>query len=185
MNKSRRILITNTYKIKPFYGKFLIILYIKFAKYNATFGNNQKLTMHQTLKKNWGASRYFILSGFIIFFLLLLIVVYKSNDEIIKKAGTKKNSYEVSDLKTIKKFLLGKIKSPFTNINYEIKKGDTIQKILKKHKVQNNEIQTIINQYKKYSNPNKLLAGNKIDIITEENPSTKKKFYTKIFRPHY
>ena len=82
--------------------------------------------MYLTLKKNWGAGKYFIPSGFIIFFLLLLIVVYKSNDEIIKKTGTKKNSYEVSDLKTIKKFLLGKIKSPFTNINYEIKNTNKI-----------------------------------------------------------
>ena len=65
--------------------------------------------------------------------------------------------------------MLQSIRSPFTNINYEIKSGDSIQKILKKFKIQNNEIQTVINQYKKYSNPNQLLMSNKIDLIIEEN----------------
>ena len=35
------------------------------------------------------------------------------------------------------------------------------------------EIQTVINQYKKYSNPNQLLTGNKIGIVIEEKPSKK------------
>ena len=69
--------------------------------------------------------------------------------------------------------MLTLIKSPFININYEIKSGDSIQKILKKFKVHNNEIQAVINQYKKYSNPNQLLMSNKIDLIIEENLSEK------------
>ncbi len=39
---------------------------------------------------------------------------------------------EPAELEIFKKFLLNQIKSPFTNVNYQIKKGDTIQKILKK-----------------------------------------------------
>jgi len=39
MDKSRRILAANTHKTKDFYRKFLIILYIKFAKYNVTFND--------------------------------------------------------------------------------------------------------------------------------------------------
>ena len=123
--------------------------------------------MYETINKNWDKTKYFILSGLIIIFLLLLTVVYKSDEKIIKKSEINKDSYEVTDLKTLKEFLLDQIKSPFININYEIKKGDTIQKILKKYKVPNNEIQTIINQYKKYGNPNQLLLGNKIDIIVK------------------
>jgi len=172
MNKSRRILITNTDKIECLYKKFLIICCIKFTKYNATAKINLKLTMYQTFKKNLDKTKYFILFGFIITFLLLLTVVYKSDDKVIKKSESNKDSYEVYDLKIFKEFLLDQIKSPFSNINYEIKKGDTIQKILKKYKVPNNEIQSIINQYKKYGKPNQLLIGNKIDIIIEENSST-------------
>lgn len=183
MNKSRRILISNTDKIKHFYKKFLTIYYIKFTKYNATAGTNLKFTMYGTFKKSWDKTKYIILSGFIITFLLLLTIVYKSDEKIIKKSESNKNLHEVSDLKTFKEFLLDQIKSPFTNINYEIKKGDTIQKILKKHKVRNNEIQIIINQYKKYGNPNQLLVKNKIDIIIEENPTTNKNTVQKFSVP--
>ena len=68
-------------------------------------------------------------------------------------------------------------------MNYEIKNGDTIQKILKKLKVQNNEIQTVINQYKKYGNPNQLLVGNIINIIIEKNLTTSKNFIVKFSVP--
>ena len=139
--------------------------------------------MFQVLKKNWDESKYLILSVIFITSILLLTVVYKSDEKIIKKTATVAISYENPDLKTFKKFLLNQIKSPFTNLNYEIKKGDTIQKILKKLKVQNNDIQNVIDQYKKYGNPNKLLVGNKIDIIVEKSLSTNKKTIVKFSAP--
>ena len=105
--------------------------------------------MYYLLKKNWDKARYIIISGFVILFLLLLTVVYKSDEKIVKRSETFKNSYKVSDIKTFKEFLINQINSPFINLNYEIKKGDTIQKILSKYKVQNSEIQRVINQYKK------------------------------------
>ena len=124
--------------------------------------------MYNILKRNWDKTKYILLSGFIIIFLLLLTVVYKSDEKISTISENNKNLYDVSDLKAFKQFILDQIKSPFTNIDYEIKKGDTIQKILQQYKIQNNEIQTVINQYKKYGNPNRLLVGNKIDIIVEK-----------------
>ena len=125
--------------------------------------------MYQIIKKNWDKTKYSILSGLALMLLLLVAVVYKSDEKITKKSGLIQNSTKVADLKTFKEFLLNQIKSPFINLNYEIKKGDTIQKILKKYKVKNNDIQTTINQYKKYGNPNQLLVGNKIDIIVEKS----------------
>ena len=125
--------------------------------------------MYQIIKKSWDKTKYPILSGLTLMLLLLVTVVYKSDEKITKKSGLIQNSTKVADLKTFKEFLLNQIKSPFINLNYEIKKGDTIQKILKKYKVKNNDIQTTINQYKKYGNPNQLLVGNKIDIIIEKN----------------
>ena len=125
--------------------------------------------MYQIIKKSWDKTKYPILSGLALMLLLLVTVVYKSDEKITKKSGLIQNSTKVADLKTFKEFLLNQIKSPFINLNYEIKKGDTIQKILKKYKVKNNDIQTTINQYKKYGNPNQLLVGNKIDIIIEKN----------------
>ena len=127
--------------------------------------------MYQILKQNREKTKYFILFTFIITFSLLLTVVFK-NDEKIKNKEINV-SFQHEDLTSIKEFLLTLIKSPFININYEIKSGDSIQKILKKFKVHNNEIQAVINQYKKYSNPNQLLMSNKIDLIIEENLSKK------------
>ena len=46
---------------------------------------------------------------------------------------------ESSDLKSIKKFLLKKIKSPFFDVDYKIKSGDSIQKILKQLNVVDGE----------------------------------------------
>ena len=145
--------------------------------------HSKNLEMYQVLKKNWDKSKYLILSGIFITLLLLLTVVYKSDERIIKKSKSIEISYESPDLKTFKKFLLNQINSPFTNLNYEIKNGDTIQKILKKLKVQNNEIQTVINQYKKYGNPNQLLVGNIINIIIEKNLTTNKNFIVKFSVP--
>ena len=110
---------------------------------------------------------FFALSTTIV---LMLAFTFKNEEKII----TKKIDFSTinnKEMELIKEFIFHKIKSPFENINYEIKKGDTIQKILKKLKIQNNEISTIINKYKKYGNPNQLLAGSKIDIIVEKKLS--------------
>ena len=127
--------------------------------------------MYQILTKSLPKVKYFILFTFFIFFFLLLTVVYKNDEIAVKKE--KNIIFQDSTIDDVKEFLLSKIKTPFVNINYEVKSGDTIQKILRKFNVQNNEIQTIINKYKKYSNPNKLLKGNKIDIVIEKTLSKK------------
>ena len=139
--------------------------------------------MYLALKKNWNKAKHLILAGFAIIFLLLLAVVYKNDDKISKKTELIKSPNETTDLKIFKEFILNQINSPFINLNYEIKKGDTIQKILKKYEVQNSDIQTVINQYKKYGKPNQLLAGNEIDIIIEKNSSTNKNSIIKFSVP--
>ena len=127
--------------------------------------------MYQIFKQSREKTKYFILFTFIITFSLLLTVVFKNDEEIKNKRINVSSQHK--NLTSIKEFLLTLINSPFMNINYEIKNGDSIQKILKKFKVKNTEIQTVISQYKKYSNPNQLLTGNKIEIIIEENLSEK------------
>ena len=137
--------------------------------------------IHQVLKQNKDKLKYFILFTLIMISMLLVTVVLKNDEELISKG--KKVSFKHSDLALIKEFLLTKIKSPFINIDYKIKSGDTIHKILKKFKIKNNEIQTVINQYKKFGNPAQLLTGNKIDIVIEDNISGKNKSITKFSVP--
>ena len=116
--------------------------------------------MMQNFVKNLGRSKYLAVSGIIVSLLLLVSVVFESNNKIITKSKVDQNSDISDDLENIKKFIFSQIKSPFININYEIKKGDTIQKILKKYKVEPNEIAKTIYEYKKYANSNNLSVGN-------------------------
>ena len=127
--------------------------------------------MYQILNRNKEKTIYFILFTFLITILLLVSVVYK-NDEGIKKIETNILSHN-QELILVKQFFFNSLKSPFTNINYEIKSGESIQKILQKLKIKNNEIQLVINHFKKYANPNQLLVGNRIDIVVKENLSKK------------
>ena len=139
--------------------------------------------MNLTTFKNWDKAKYLILGTFILLALILLTLSYKNNGSIKNTNKGEGAYYENKDLLLLKEFLFKKIKSPFINVNYEVKKGDTIQKILKKFKIDNNEIQSIINQYKKYGNQNQLLAGNTIEFVVEKNLSNKNYKITKLSIP--
>jgi len=139
--------------------------------------------MLKMLSKNWDKTKL----GLIFFLFLLGFVVISftfKNEKTIEQTYQKSSNYTDSEsIKLIKDFFLKKIKSPFTNINYEIKKGDTIGKILKKLNIKNSEIQKIINEYNKYGKPNQLLVGNKIDLVIEEKISEDKKSISSFFIP--
>ena len=141
------------------------------VKYKITTVTIINLAMFQMLGKNKEKTVYFALFTLILTSVILATIFFKNDKEIVSQK--KNTSQPDEDITLIKEFFLQKIKSPFINIDYEIKSGDSIQKILKKLKIQNKEIQSIITQYKKYGNANQLLAGNKINIIIEENLSNK------------
>ena len=113
----------------------------------------------------------YLLTFLVVTLLVFIAVVYKNDEKI--NSIEKKGSIQREDLIAVKEFFLKKIRSPYTNINYEIKSGDSIQKILKNINLKNTEIQKIIKEYKKFSNNNRLLPGNKIDIIIKKNVSNK------------
>ena len=139
--------------------------------------------MYRVIRKNWEKVKYPLISGIFVILILLASVVYKSNDQIIKNTKNVNIQYQSPDIETFKKFIMKQIRSPFTNINYEIKKGDSIQKILKKLKVSDSEINKVIVEYKKYANPNQLLTNDKIDITIKENLSDNKKSIIKFSVP--
>ena len=127
------------------------------------------MPMYEIIKKNLDKKNFITLFGIIITLLILIAVAYKTEDQKIEKTNIVKTINENSDIENFKKFLLNQIKSPYLNINYEISPGDTIQKILKKYKVKNREIQIVINEYKKFGKSNQLSVGKKIAIIIEKN----------------
>jgi len=137
--------------------------------------------MNQILKLNKEKLIYLVLSTFLVLFILFLLFSFKNNEKI----GTTlmSDSFEQSELNTVRDFLFEKIRSPFKNISYKIKTGDTVQKILKDLNINNNEIQTIINQYKKYSKSHQLLVGNIIEIIIEKKRSDKENSFINFSMP--
>jgi murein DD-endopeptidase MepM/ murein hydrolase activator NlpD len=113
----------------------------------------------------------YLLTFLVVATLVFIAVIYK-NDKKIQNIE-KKSSIQVEDFVVVKDFFLSKIRSPYANINYTIKGGDSVQKILKELNLKNTEIQQIIKEYKKYSSINKLLPGNKIDIVIKKNITNK------------
>ena len=124
----------------------------------------QKFTIYEEKLK-------YLLIFLVIASLVFIAAIYK-NDEKIENIE-KKSSIQARDLISVKEFFLKKIRSPYSNIDYIIKSGDSVQKILKDLNLKNTEIQQIIKEYKKYSNNNRLLPGNKIDIVVKKNISNK------------
>ena len=77
--------------------------------------------------------KYLIIFTTIVVFLFLGKVAYDNADMLSQsKEKDKVSIFNDTNFIPIKEFLLSKINSPFLNLNYEIKKGDTIEKILKK-----------------------------------------------------
>ena len=130
-------------------------------------------------KMGWEKTKYFILFSVTLILLVFIVSYYKNEDVPINK---KENiTYRGSDVKIITDFFFSKINSPFLYDDYEVKKGDTIQKILKSYKIKNNETQNIINQYKKYVK--QLLAGNKIEITIKKTATNKENSIIRISIP--
>ena len=128
--------------------------------------------MFINFKRDQDKIKYIVIFAFTITCFFLLSVAYKNDDKIKGKKVVNIFSKH-QDFTIVKEFLIKKIQSPFINVDYEIKKGDSIQKILQKFKINNQEIEDVIIQYKKYGNTNKLLVGNKIEIIVEKDISKK------------
>ena len=89
----------------------------------------------------------------IISFLIVFSAIFFVSLNLIKK----KNNEDGNNLKEITKndefsnltnFLVSKINSPYEEISYVIKNNDTVEKILKQFKIQNNDIREISVQLK-------------------------------------
>ena len=139
--------------------------------------------MIEIFLKSWDRWKYLIISSILVTSALLLAVANKSDQKVTGKSETAEITSNNKDIESFKNFLLKQIKSPFTNLNYEIKKGDSVQKILNNFKVRNPDIQGVITQYKKYANPNKLMAGTKIEIVFEKKANKSKNSLIKFSIP--
>ena len=101
----------------------------------------------------------------IVLFSILFFVI--SNSNIKKNTENKYNLEEItktSEFSNLKKFFISQINSPYKEINYTIKNNDTIEKILKKYNIKNEDIKKISQKLieKKLSS---IYSGRKLTLI--------------------
>ena len=109
-----------------------------------------------------------ILVSFLIFFSTLFFVasglIQKKNDENVINL---KEITQTSEFSNFTNFLISKINSPYEEINYVIKKNDTVEKILGQYKIKNDEIRKISSQLKKKKLTN-IYSGRKLSLILKK-----------------
>ena len=109
-----------------------------------------------------------ILVSFLIFFSALFFVasglIQKKNNENVINL---KEITQTSEFSNFTNFLISKINSPYEEINYVIKKNDTVEKILGQYKIKNDEIRKISSQLKKKKLTN-IYSGRKLSLILKK-----------------
>ena len=110
------------------------------------------------------------------FIVISFLIVFSAIFFVSSNLKKKKNTEDGNNLKEITKndeffnltnFLVSKINSPYEEISYVIKNNDTVEKILKQFKIQNNDIREISVQLKDRKLTN-IYSGRKLSLITKK-----------------
>ena len=106
-----------------------------------------------------------IIVAFLIFFTILFFV---SSSIIIKNNDKNRDNFEeiikTNEFKNITNFLISKINSPYQEISYTIQNKDTVEKILKKFKIRNEDIGHITKKLREKKLAN-IYSGRKLSLI--------------------
>ena len=113
-------------------------------------------------KKSVIFGSFFIFFSIIFFFSINYIT--NKND---KNSNNLKEITKTSEFSNLTDFLISKINSPYKEINYIINNNDTIEKILKKFKVRNDDIREISIQLKQKKLAN-IYSGRKLSLILKK-----------------
>ena len=108
----------------------------------------------------------------IISFLTVFSIIFFISSNLIneKKQRNLENIKEITknnEFFIFKDFLISKINSPYQEINYIIKNNDTVEKILKKFKIRDKDIQNIALELKKKKLSN-IYSGRKLSLILKK-----------------
>ena len=120
--------------------------------------------------KNIGNSKIFNLNIFIyLISLFIFVIIFILITDLIDKKNIEKNQnlsslVETNDFLNLTDHIITKINNPYKEIRYLIQNNDSIEKILKKLKVNPNDIKNISNELKKLKLTN-IYAGRKLSIV--------------------
>ena len=124
--------------------------------------------------KNIGNSKIFNLNIFIyLISLFIFVIIFILITDLIDKKNIEKNQnlsslVETNDFLNLTDHIITKINNPYKEIKYLIQNNDSIEKILKKLKVNPNDIKSISNELKKLKLTN-IYAGRKLSIVLKIN----------------
>ncbi len=109
-------------------------------------------------------------------FLASFVIIFSSLFFVTTTMITKKNTDNIENFKDISKsndflnftnFLISKINSPYSEINYIIKNNDTVEKILKRFNVKNDDIKKISVKLKQKKLSN-IYSGKSVSLILKK-----------------
>ena len=107
----------------------------------------------------------------------LLAILYTYFSHQIKSSNELKKSNLIDFINNnesgnLKEYFLNTIRTPYKEYRYTIKNNDSVEKILRSYKIQNGEVNSIINQLKQKKLTN-IYSGREIRIVLKEIESEK------------
>ena len=110
---------------------------------------------------------FFLISSLIIFSFVFFISINLINKKNENNANNFKEITETNEFSNLTNFLVSLINSPYKEINYVIKNNDTVEKILKKFKIKNEDIRDISIKLKE-KKLDSIYTGRKLSLIIKK-----------------
>ena len=99
------------------------------------------------------------------------VIFFISSNLISKKNQENKRNFKeiakTNDFYNLRNFFVSKITSPYKEVNYQIQVNDTLEKILKRNKVKNEDINNISTKLKN-KNLSNIYSGKKLSLIIKK-----------------
>ena len=121
--------------------------------------------------KNLGIQKFspiFIISFLVIFSILFFITSNLINKNSERQAKNFNEIAKTDEFSNLKNFIISKINSPYEEIDYIIKSNDTVEKILKKFRVRDDDIKKISIKLKQKKLDN-IYSGRKLNLIIKKS----------------
>ena len=108
-----------------------------------------------------------LVSFLLIFSIVFFVTSNLINKKAVENSANLKEIANSNEFSNLTRFLLSKISSPYTEINYEIKSNDTVEKILRNFNIKENDIKDISVKLKQKKLA-QIYSGRKLNIITKK-----------------
>tara|TARA_B100000963_G_scaffold14413_1_gene11063 strand:+ start:224 stop:1564 length:1341 start_codon:yes stop_codon:yes gene_type:complete len=113
----------------------------------------------------WRYFLYIFLTGMLFFSFILIAKIVEENNK--SKSANFEEVLDSKEFSNLRSFFVSKINSPYLEINYLIKNNDSVEKILKKFKVDSKDIKFISQNLKKKGLTN-IFAGRELSLVIKK-----------------